>query len=79
VKIEGALQTLDGAWRVEIVKRGKTRWYRIVSGDNELDWLSIKAVERVLSEAGVEIADLVDAPALTTGEIESRRSRTTAG
>jgi bifunctional non-homologous end joining protein LigD len=62
VKIEGALQTPDGAWRVEIVKRGRTRWYRIVHADNEIDWLSITAVERVLGEAGVDMADLVEAP-----------------
>ena len=43
---EAVLQTRDGAWRVEIVKRGQTHWYRIVHGDNTIDWLSIAAVER---------------------------------
>ncbi len=61
--VEGALQTPDGEWRVEIVKRGRTRWYRVVHGDNELDWLSIAAVERVLAEAGVDMAVLVEPPA----------------
>jgi hypothetical protein len=61
MKIEGALQTPDGAWRVEIVRRGKSRWYRILHGDNAVDWLSIAGVERLLGEAGVGMADLVEA------------------
>jgi len=32
---EYAMQTPDGAWRVEVVKRG--RWCRTVQGDNQLD------------------------------------------
>ncbi len=57
------MQTPDGAWRVEIVKRGRTQWYRVVHGDNVLDWLSIAAVQRILGEAGVDMADLGDAAA----------------
>ncbi len=63
--IEYAMQTPDGAWRVEVVKRGRNRWYRIRHGDDELDWLSIDAVQRILAEAGVDLADLhevVDQP-----------------
>ena len=52
--VEGAMQTPDGAWRVEIVRRHRTRWYRIVHGEDVLDWLSIAAVERILDEAGVD-------------------------
>ncbi|MFI7541662.1 hypothetical protein [Actinoplanes sp. NPDC049599] len=48
------MQTPDGAWRVEIVRRHRTRWYRIVHGEDVLDWLSIAAVERILDEAGVD-------------------------
>ena len=55
-----AMQTPDGAWRVEVVQRGRTRWYRIVHGDSEIDWLSIAAVERILSEAGIDVADLIE-------------------
>jgi len=58
--IEAALQTPDGAWRVEVVKRGRSRWYRVVHRENVIDWLSIAAVERILGEAGVEMADLVE-------------------
>jgi hypothetical protein len=61
VQVESAMQTPDGAWRVEVVKRGRTRWYRIVHGDDVLDWLSIAAVERILAEAGVDMGALVDA------------------
>lgn len=53
-----AMQTPDGAWRVEIVKRGQSQWYRIVHGDSVLDWLSIAAVQRILDEAGIDMADL---------------------
>jgi hypothetical protein len=60
---ESAMATPDGAWRVEVVRRGRTRWYRIVNEqrDIELDWLSIATVQRVLQENGVDIGDLVDA------------------
>jgi bifunctional non-homologous end joining protein LigD len=58
--VEGALQTPDGAWRVEIVRRGRTRWYRIVHGENVIDWLSIAAVDRILGEAGVDRSTMVE-------------------
>jgi bifunctional non-homologous end joining protein LigD len=58
--VEGTLQTPDGQWRVEIVRRGRTRWYRIVHGEDVIDWLSIAAVERILDEAGVDMAQLVE-------------------
>ena len=57
------MQTPDGAWRVEIVKRGRTQWYRIVHDGNVIDWLSIAAVQRILGEAGVDMAGLVDTAA----------------
>ena len=60
-EVEGAMQTPDGSWRVEVVRRGRTRWYRIVHGDDVLDWLSIAGVERVLRDSGVDLEDLVDA------------------
>ena len=50
------MQTPDGAWRVEVVKRGRTGWYRILHGDNELDRLSIAAVQRHLGEVGIDMA-----------------------
>jgi hypothetical protein len=59
--VEGAMQTPDGAWRIEIVRRRQGRWYRIVHGSEVIDWLSITAVERILDEAGVDRHSLVEA------------------
>jgi hypothetical protein len=58
--VEGAMQTPDGRWRVAIVRRNGNRWYRIVAGEQVLDWLSIAAVERILDEAGVDRDTLVE-------------------
>jgi bifunctional non-homologous end joining protein LigD len=35
--VEAAMQTPDGQWRVEIVRRGDSRWYRILHGDDLID------------------------------------------
>lgn len=62
--VEAAMQTPDRAWRVEVIRRrgSTTRWYRIVRGDDDavLDWLSITAVERILTEAGVDMSTLIE-------------------
>lgn len=55
------MHTPDGSWRVEVVRRGRTRWYRIVHGEEVVDWLSIAAVERVLAENGVRLDQLIEA------------------
>ena len=60
-KVEYALQTPDGEWRVEIVKRGRTQWYRLLHGDSVFDWLAQATLERMLHKAGVDMADLVEA------------------
>jgi bifunctional non-homologous end joining protein LigD len=57
-KVEFAMQTPDGAWRVEAVKRGSARWYRIVHGEEVQDRLSIASVERILDEADVDRSTL---------------------
>ncbi|MEU4693865.1 non-homologous end-joining DNA ligase [Actinoplanes sp. NPDC023714] len=62
--VEGALQTADGRWRVEVIRRDEQRWYRLRHDDSTLDGLDLAAVERLLSEAGVDLADLSrEAPA----------------
>lgn len=70
VLVEGAMQTPDGLWRVEIVRRRgqNTRWYRIVRGDDDavLEWRSISAVERILDEAGVDRSTLTPVVADTS-------------
>ncbi|MET0415070.1 MAG: hypothetical protein ABW022_03505, partial [Actinoplanes sp.] len=65
--VEGALQTPDGRWRVEIVRRGRDRFYRLVNGSNVVDGLHIASVERLLAEAGVDLADLVEISGLSSG------------
>jgi hypothetical protein len=59
-KVEYAMQTSDGAWRVDIVRRGPAQWYRVVHGDSVIDWLSIASVRRILGEAGIDLADLAE-------------------
>lgn len=64
------METADAQWRVEVVRRGRARWYRIVHGDGELDWLSIAAVERILAESGVDMADLRAAGEWTSESVD---------
>ena len=59
-EVEGAMHTPDGTWRVEVVRRGRTRWYRLVHGEEVVDWLSIAGVERVLREHGVDMDTLIE-------------------
>ena len=66
-----AMQTPDGAWRVEVVRRARTPWYRIVHGDSEIDWLSIAAVERILGEAGIDLADLIEVVDPPSGPVDN--------
>ena len=77
------MQTPDGQWRVEIVRRRGVRWYRIVHGEEVQDRLSIAAVERILDEAGVERDTLVEIdPDRTTernGMTTDRPSRRPSG
>jgi hypothetical protein len=65
------MQTPDGGWRVEVVKRGRSQWYRVIHGDNQLDWLSIGAVQWILGEAGIDLADLSEAAERPTGVVDN--------
>jgi bifunctional non-homologous end joining protein LigD len=58
--VAGAMQTPDGRWRIEIMHRGDSRWYRMSHDDNVLDWLDLAAVERILTDVGVDMSDLVE-------------------
>lgn len=60
VQVEGAMETPDGQWRVEAIRRGTSRWYRIVQGEDVIDWLSISAVQRILHEAGIDMSQLTE-------------------
>jgi bifunctional non-homologous end joining protein LigD len=59
------METPDGNWRVEVYRpRGApTFWYRLVNvpGENVIEGLTIGSVQRLLAEAGVDLADLVEA------------------
>lgn len=59
-QVIGAYQTPDGRWRVEAIRRSRNQFYRLIHGDNVVDGLAIATVERLLAEAGVDMADLVD-------------------
>jgi len=67
-EVEGALQTPDGRWRVEAIRRGPDRSYRLIHGENLIDGLAIATVERLLAEAGVDIGNLVEASAPARAE-----------
>jgi bifunctional non-homologous end joining protein LigD len=58
--VVGAMQTPDGRWRVEAVRHGSEHSYRLVHDTAVVDRLAIATVERLLSEAGIDIADLID-------------------
>jgi bifunctional non-homologous end joining protein LigD len=59
------MQTPDGEWRVEVYRQPRTRsyWYRLVHGDNAVEGLTIAGVERLLAEAGYDLADLTEVAA----------------
>lgn len=61
--IDGVMQTTDRAWRVEVVRRGAVISYRIIHGDDVIDWLpEITDVERILNGAGIRMDTLQPAP-----------------
>jgi bifunctional non-homologous end joining protein LigD len=59
------LQTPDGTWRVEVYRQppSPTFWYRLINvpKDNTVEGLALATVERLLAEAGVDMAALVGA------------------
>lgn len=73
-----AMQTPDGAWRIEPYLRPRTSnswWYRLVdpAHENAIEDLSIASVERLLTQMGDELADLVDVPG--PGEADTPSAR----
>ncbi|GAA3943162.1 hypothetical protein [Actinoplanes auranticolor] len=55
------MQTRDRQWRVEAVRPGERDYFRLIHGDNIVDGLVIASLQRLLAEAGVDMADLVEA------------------
>jgi bifunctional non-homologous end joining protein LigD len=58
-EVIGAMQTRNGTWRVEAVRRSRNQFYRLVHGENVIDGLSIATVERLLAQAGVSMDELI--------------------
>jgi bifunctional non-homologous end joining protein LigD len=58
--VTGSMYTPDGAWQIDIMQRGRSQWYRITHGENVFDWLTVDAVQQILREAGVNLADLTE-------------------
>lgn len=56
------MQTPDGVWVVEVYRKPQTRshWYRLRHGENLVEGLTIVGVQRLLTEAGYDMADLVE-------------------
>ena len=59
-EVAGALATVDGRWRVEAVRRDGHESYRVRHAGNRVDDLDLGGVRRLLGEAGVDLADLVE-------------------
>jgi hypothetical protein len=58
--VVGSMHTPDGAWQVDIMQRGSSQWYRITRGENVFDWLTVDAVQQILREAGIDLAELTE-------------------
>jgi bifunctional non-homologous end joining protein LigD len=71
--VEGALETPDGQWGVEAIRRRKERFLRLIHGDNVVDGLAIATVEHLLGEAGVDMALRESQGA--AGRLRGRRGR----
>ncbi|GAA3304033.1 MULTISPECIES: hypothetical protein [Dactylosporangium] len=68
MKVIGAMETAGGEWRVEAVRHPSgSRWYRLVHGENVVDFLTIGRVAELLAQAGVDMSEL--------GEVESPITR----
>jgi bifunctional non-homologous end joining protein LigD len=69
-RIAGVMQTRDGQWRVEAVRENRSlpnrrpyisEHYRLPRRQ-VVDGLVIASVQRLLAEAGVDMADLIEGP-----------------
>jgi hypothetical protein len=50
--VEGTLQTPDGYWRVQVVRYGRSRWYRVSHATTVLEErASLGTVQRILGNA----------------------------
>lgn len=50
--VEGVLATPDGYWRVEVVRAGRDRWYRVTHAATVVaERAAIGTVQRILGDA----------------------------
>ncbi len=61
MRVDGAMVSPDGQWRVEAVRDGAHRWYRLIHYDGVIDYLTIGRVAELLDAAGASLADLEEA------------------
>jgi bifunctional non-homologous end joining protein LigD len=57
-EVRGAMETPDGRWRVEVIRRGDAESFRIVHGDNVVEGLDIDGVQELLARRGVDMHQL---------------------
>lgn len=51
-RTESAMQTPDGYWRVEVVRSGRDRWYRVRHAETVVaERAAIATVRRILGDA----------------------------
>jgi hypothetical protein len=60
---DGAMQTADGRWRVEVIRRETNSWYRLIHDTDVVDLLDLDSVEALLAKAGIAMSALTPAPA----------------
>ena len=60
-EVVGAMQTPDGQWRIEAVRRGDDDFFRLVHGGNVIDDVLIEDLLNLLARAGVDMADFIEA------------------
>jgi bifunctional non-homologous end joining protein LigD len=58
--VVGSMHTPDRAWQVDIMQRNHSQWYRITHGENTFDWLTVDAVQHILHQAGIDLAQLTE-------------------
>jgi hypothetical protein len=60
-RITGTMRSVDGRWRVDAIRERSRHWYRVYrDGEVYADQLLIRELLRVLGDAGVQPADLVE-------------------
>jgi bifunctional non-homologous end joining protein LigD len=42
-----------------VIQRGNNQFYRLIHGDNAIDGLSVATLDQLLTEAGIDKADLI--------------------